>query len=109
MSGQFGESYPVKSTKKFSGDLIRGFSWHRLELILHSYVAGRPRNKAKGEAKNKDKQPIAEILAVPTEAFAKMDKQTDKQISAILAVPTGQVVAEEAFAKTDNSEINTPA
>ena len=39
-------------------------------------MAGRPRNEAKGEAKNKDKQPIAEILAVPTEAFAKMDKQT---------------------------------
>ena len=72
MSGQFGESYQVKSTKEFSADLDRGFSWHRPKLILHSYVAGRPRPKVR--PKNKDKQPIAEIL--PTEAFAKMDKQT---------------------------------
>ena len=47
MSGQFGESYPVKSTKKFSADLNRGFSWHRPKLILHSYVAGRPRPKVR--------------------------------------------------------------
>ena len=87
MSRQFGESYPVKSTKKFSGDLIRGFSWHRLELILHSYVAGRPRNEAKGEAKKKDKQPIAVILAMTTWDLNLSKKPGRSQIDMAINIP----------------------